>query len=82
MEGVISCCFFVNPGSAIGTISQQRAAARRVQLPCHAFHRAVVSAAVACGVGLGLVDGSASAGGQSGASAAMRELALGGILRR
>jgi len=41
----------------------------------------VVSAAVACGVGLGLVDGSASAGGQSGASAAMRELALGGILR-
>jgi hypothetical protein len=47
----------------------------------YAFHRAVVSTAVACGVGLGLVDGSASAGGQSGASAAMRELALGGILR-
>jgi hypothetical protein len=30
MEGIISCCFFVNAGSAIGPISQQRAAARRV----------------------------------------------------
>ena len=28
----------------------------------YAFHRAVVSAVAACGVGLGLVDGSASAG--------------------